>query len=382
MSRSPPRAAPSESDVRMTLDLEPQSPGVFEREDELSGAGHEQVVFCRDENSLLRAIITIHDTTLGPALGGTRFYPYANETEALRDGLRLAQGMTFKAAAARLPLGGGKAVIIGDPTTLKTPALLRAYGRFIERLGGAYVTAADIGTTSDDLDLIGEETRHVVGRTLAAGGSGDSGLSTARGVFHAMCAAARLAWATDRLHGRKVGVEGAGKVGFHLIGLLLAEGAEVVLCDPSAAARQRVFDTYGHLPTATSLLDAPIDIYAPCAMGGTLNHASVSTLRATIVCGAANNQLATESVDNTLFQHAVIWVPDFVANAGGLIQVGGELLGNNADEVLDQVQHIEDTTHEIVSRSIQRRVPTGSAALEIVRARLSGHAATQRMAFA
>jgi valine dehydrogenase (NAD+) len=365
----------------MTINLERQSPGVFERDDELADAGHEQVVFCRDDDSGLRAIITIHDTTLGPALGGTRFYPYPSEAAALRDGMRLAQGMTFKAAAARLPLGGGKAVIIGDPTTLKTPALLRAYGRFIERLGGTYVTAADVGTTSDDLDLIGESTRHVVGRTVASGGSGDSGLSTARGVFHAMRAAARLAWPADGLRGRTVGVEGAGKVGFHLVGLLLAEGAEVVLCEPSAAARQRLFEAYGQQPTATTLHDAATDIYAPCALGGTLDHSSVSTLRATVVCGAANNQLATQSVDDALFQRSVIWVPDFVANAGGLIQVGGELLGSTADDVLHKVQRIEDTTREIVSWSMQRRMPTGAAALDIVRARLS-HPAAQREAFA
>ena len=362
----------------MAIDLRSQSAGVFERDDELSDAGHEQVVFCRDANSGLRAIISIHDTTLGPALGGTRFYPYASESAALRDGLRLAQGMTFKAAAARLPLGGGKAVIIGDPMTLKTPALLRAYGRFVERLGGTYVTAADVGTTSDDLDLIGEETRHVVGRTVAAGGSGDSGLSTARGVFHAMCAAAQVVWPVDLVRGRTVGVEGAGKVGFHLIGLLLAEGARVVLSDPSASARQRIFETYGHLPTARSLLDAPIDIYAPCAMGGTLDLDAVSTLRAKVVCGAANNQLATESVDAALLARGVIWVPDFVANAGGLIQVGGELLGSTDDDVADKVRQIEDTTLDIVSRSIDRRVTTGSAALEIVRARLAGHSAAQR----
>jgi valine dehydrogenase (NAD+) len=196
-----------------------------------------------------------------------------------------------------------------------------------------------------------------------------------------MRAAARLAWPAEGLRGRTVGVEGAGKVGIHLIGLLLAEGAAVVLCDPSAAARQRAFETHGQLPTATSLLDAPIDVYAPCALGATLTHASVSTLRAAIVCGAANNQLAIESVDDALFQRNVTWVPDFVANAGGLIQVGGELLGSTVDDVRVKVQRIEDTTQEIVSRSIQRRVPTGSAALEIVRARLS-HPAARRRAFA
>lgn len=361
----------------MTVDLEPSAPGVFERHDELADAGHEQIVFCRDEASGLRAIISIHDTTLGPALGGTRFFPYASESAALRDGLRLSQGMTHKAAAAGLPLGGGKAVIMGDPLTRKTPNLLRAYGRFIERLGGLYVTAADVGTNSDDLDVIGEETNHLVGRTIAAGGSGDSGLSTARGVFYAMRAAARLTWPAEGLGGRRVGVEGAGKVGLHLIGLLLAEGAEVVVSDPSELAIQRVFETYGRLPTAASLLDAPIDIYSPCALGATLTHAAVLNLRATIVCGAANNQLAGESVDDVLFERHVTWVPDFVANAGGLIQVGGEFLGNTADGVLDRVRRIEDTTHEILTRSIERRTPTGAAALEIVRARLSGHASRQ-----
>ena len=340
------------------------------------------MVFCRDEDSGLKAIISIHDTTLGPALGGTRFYPYVSESAALRDGLRLAQGMTYKAAAAGLPLGGGKAVIIGDPTTLKTPALLRAYGRFIERLGGSYVTAADVGTTSDDLDVIGGETRHVVGRTVAAGGSGDSGLSTARGVFHAMRAAARLVWPSEPMSGRTVGVEGAGKVGFHLIGLLLAEGARIVLSDPSASARQRVFDAYGDVPTASSLLDEAIDIYAPCAMGGTLDRDSVSTLRAKVVCGAANNQLATEGVDLALFERGVIWVPDFVANAGGLIQVGGELVGSTVEDVADQVRGVGDTTHEIITRSLDRGLPTGSAALQIVQARLSADGGTRREASA
>jgi valine dehydrogenase (NAD+) len=355
--------------------MEPLATGVFERRDELAHAGHEQVTFCRDDESGLRAIICIHDTTLGPALGGTRFFAYSSEAEALRDALRLAQGMTYKSAAAGLPFGGGKAVIIGDPAMLKSPTLLRAYGRFIERLGGTYVTAADVGTTSDDLDVIGEETRYVVGRTVAAGGSGDSGLSTARGVFHAMSAAARMAWPADGLRGRTVGVEGAGKVGFPLIGLLLAEGAHVVLCEPSAAARQRVFGTYGELPTATSLIDAPIDVYSPCGLGATLTYASVASLRATIVCGAANNQLAVQGVDHALFQRGVTWIPDFVANAGGLIQVGGELLGSTPDDVLARVRRIEDTAHEIITRSIEQRMSTGAAALEIVRTRLSQHAA-------
>lgn len=359
----------------MTLDLDVAPTGVFERDDELREAGHEQTVFCRDGASGLRAIVSVHDTTLGPALGGSRFYPYRSEAHALRDALRLSQGMTHKAAAAGLPLGGGKAVIIGDPATDKTPGLLRAYGRFIERLAGTYVTAADVGTTAEDLDVIGEETTHVVGRTVAAGGSGDSGLSTARGVFCAMRAAASIRWPEQGLHGRTVGVEGLGKVGYHLIGLLLGEGASVVVCEPASAARDRVFQMYGPLPVLGSVLGAPIDVYAPCALGGTLAHDSLGLLRAELVCGAANNQLALQEVDQALFARGITWVPDFVANAGGLIQVGGELLGSTSEDVAVSIEGIAATTHEILSHSHDHGIPTGAAALAIVRARLAaaGH---------
>jgi valine dehydrogenase (NAD+) len=345
--------------------------GVFDRDDELESAGHEQVVFCRDDETGLRAIISIHDTTLGPALGGTRFYPYRSEAEALTDGLRLAQGMTFKAAAAGMPLGGGKAVIIGDPSAVKTPDLLRAYGRFIDTLGGRYISAADVGTTSDDLDVIGETTRHVVGRTTAAGGSGDSGYSTAYGVFCAMRSAAALAWGDDGLRGRTVGVEGAGKVGVHLVGLLQQEGATVVVSDPYAPALERVRDLHDGVTTAESVIDLPLDVYAPCALGATLTPASVATLRAEIVCGAANNQLLTSDVGEVLRLRRVTWVPDFVANAGGLIQVGGELQDKTQEQVRADVERIGATVTEILLAARHRGTSTSAAASAVVRSRLA-----------
>lgn len=353
------------------LNRDPLSLGVFARSDELGQSNHELVSFCRDEQTGLRAIISVHDTTLGPALGGTRFYPYRTEGEALTDALRLSQGMTHKAAAAGMPLGGGKAVIIGDPTAIKTPDLLRAYGRFINTLGGTYITAADVGTTSDDLDVIGEVTRHVVGRNKAAGGSGDSGYSTAFGVFCSMRSAAELAWGSAGLRGRTVGVEGAGKVGFHLVGLLLDEGASVVVSDPYPLALERVRNTYGDVSTARSVIDAPVDVYAPCALGATLTKASAMTLQARVVCGAANNQLLTSEVDELLAARDVLWVPDFVANAGGLIQVGGELQAKTDDDVLADVRQIGATVMQILLASRERGVSTGAAAQDLVEARLT-----------
>lgn len=347
--------------------------GVFDRADELAAAGHEQVVFCRDDEVGLKAIIAVHRTTLGPALGGTRFYPYASEADALRDVLRLSQGMTFKNAAAGLPLGGGKAVIIGDPATAKTPGLLRAYGRFVERVGGLYVTAADVGTSSDDLDVVRQTTSHVVGHNVAAGGSGDSGGSTARGVFYALRAAAALKWGEGGLRGRTVGVEGAGKVGYVLIDLLVRDGAKVVVTDPSPQAVRRVTQRYGDtVQVAGTLAGAQIDVYAPCALGATLTEESVRALSAGLVCGAANNQLETSDVDALLFKRGITWVPDYVANAGGVIQVGGELLHHSPDEVLAQVRRIGETTTEILTRSSEAGITTGTAAAELVHARLSG----------
>lgn len=345
--------------------------GVFDRHDDLADSRHEQVVFCRDDASGLRAIIGIHDTTLGPALGGTRFYDYPSEAAALRDVLRLSEGMTSKAAAAGLPLGGGKAVIIGSPRQLRSPELLRAYGRFIESLGGRYVTAADVGTTADDLDIVAETTRYVSGRTPAAGGSGDSGLSTARGVFATMTAAATARWGDAGIAGRRVGIEGVGKVGMRLAGLLSDAGAIVSVCDADSAAVERTASALPDITVVESVIATQVDVYAPCALGGTLTSDSVDALRAEIVCGAANNQLSTGEIDWLLRERGILWVPDYVANAGGLIQVGSEFLGWDPDGVDASVDRIGDTVRELIRLSETGTTTTGAAAAAIVARRLA-----------
>ncbi|MBF0816065.1 Glu/Leu/Phe/Val dehydrogenase [Microbacterium paludicola] len=334
--------------------------------------GHEEVLYCHDEESGLRAIIAIHDTTLGPALGGTRFKSYDTDQDALHDVLRLSRGMTSKNAAAGLPFGGGKAVIIGDPRTAKTPELLRAYGRFVDSLDGRYVTAADLGTNSDDLDIVGETTTHLTGRTAGAGGAGDSGPATALGVFSAMRAGAERLWGESGLHDRTVGVEGAGKVGGVLTRLLLDEGANVVVADPDPAARERVSAATGGAVTLAESLAGPLDVYAPCALGATVTVDRVTSLGARLVCGAANNQLPTQDEDAALHAAGILWVPDYVANAGGVIHLAGlERLKHEPDVVTADVRRIGDTAREILSRSADAGIPTGIAADELVAARLA-----------
>lgn len=344
---------------------------VFERDDELRDAAHEQVMFCRDEKTGLRAIIAIHDTTLGPGLGGTRYFPYASESLALTDVLRLSEGMTYKAAAAILPLGGAKAVIIGDPSTQRTEALLEAYGRFVESLGGRYYTAADVGTTSEDLDVIGRTSRHVVGGSAAIGGSGDSGYSTALGVFSALQAAATLSWGTNGIADKTVGVEGVGKVGRHLVKLLLDVGARVVVSDPRADALANIERSAGSVTIVPSVLAENVDVYAPCALGASLTPASVSVLSARVVCGAANNQLLHRGVAELLRRRSIQWVPDYVANAGGLIQVGGELTDSTPAEVQRKVRQIATTARDVLRFAVDHEVTTWEAARRIVAERLA-----------
>jgi valine dehydrogenase (NAD+) len=343
---------------------------VFDRADAIPGLPHEQVIFCEDQETGLRAIIGIHSTAHGPALGGTRFYPYAEHADALTDVLRLSRGMTYKAAIAAVPLGGGKAVIVGDPAQAKTSALLRAYGRFIDTLGGRYITAGDIGVGADDLDVIGEATRHVVGRTSESGGSGNSGPTTALGVYQAMRAAATTVWGEPTLAGRRVGVEGVGKVGSELIALLLADGARVTATDVNPVALAHLADRHPDVTVADHDLGGHIDVYAPCALGGTLTTDSVSLLSASIVCGGANNQLQTPDVDQLLHDRGVVWVPDYVANSGGLIQVAGELAVADGGWVRDKVEGIYDTVLAILDRSRAESIGPGSIANRIAEDRL------------
>jgi valine dehydrogenase (NAD+) len=337
-------------------------------------AGHEQVVHCADDSSGLRAIIAIHSTALGPALGGTRFYPYSDEQAALEDVLALSRGMSYKAAVAGLDLGGGKAVIIGDPDTLKTEALLRAYGRFVQGLGGRYYTACDVGTYSADMDLIARECRFVTGRTVEAGGAGDSGVLTAYGVFQGMRAAAEHVWATSTLSGRTVGVAGVGKVGRHLVRRLLEDGATVVVTDVNDAALTAVRREHPEVEvveTTEALLAADLDVYAPCALGGAVDDAVAASLRARIVCGAANNQLAHPGLDKVLADRGVLYAPDYVVNAGGLIQVADELHGFSFERAQARADRIYDSTREVFRVAETDGVPPAAAADRMAERRMA-----------
>jgi valine dehydrogenase (NAD+) len=313
------------------------------------GAEHEQVVFCHDRASGLRSIIAIHSTALGPGLGGTRFYPYASTADALRDVLNLSRGMSYKNALAGLDLGGGKAVIIGDPARDKTEALLRAYGRFVQSLNGRYITACDVGTYSADMDVIARECSFVTGRTVAHGGAGDSSVLTAYGVFQGMRASAEAMWGEPTLAGRTVGVAGVGKVGHHLVKHLVDDGARVVVTDVNPAAVDAMVTQYGatSVVDADALVRAEIDVYAPCALGGALTDEVVDVLTARIVCGAANNQLDHPGIEKALADRGILYAPDFCVNSGGVIQVADELEGFSFERAEQRASGIFETTQEV-----------------------------------
>jgi valine dehydrogenase (NAD+) len=334
---------------------------------------HEQVVFCHDPASGLKAVIAIHSTALGPSLGGTRFHPYATTADAVTDVLHLSRGMTYKAALAGLDLGGGKAVIIGDPRTDKSEPLLRAYGRFVESLGGRYLTACDVGTFSEDMDIVARESRHVTGRTVAHGGAGDSSVLTAYGVYQGMRAAAEAVWGTPSLAGRTVGVAGVGKVGHHLVRHLVEDDARVVVSDVWQPALDRVRDEFPAVTVAGSteeLVAAPLDIYAPCALGDALTDEVVAALSARVVCGAANNQLAHPGIEKSLEERGILYAPDYCVNAGGLIQVADELDGFSFDRARQRAAGIYDTTHRVIELARVDGVPPAIAADRLAERRL------------
>ena len=336
--------------------------------------GHEQVVFCQDPQTGLRAIIAIYSTALGPALGGTRFFPYPTEDAALSDVLNLSRAMAYKNALADLDLGGGKAVIIGDPAKHKSEALLRAYGRFVESLSGRYITACDIGTFSDDMDMVARECRYVTGRTLLHGGGGDSSILTAIGVFQGMRAAAEHTWGSDSLEGRLVGVEGVGKVGHRLVGHLVEAGASVVVCDVSPGAVQRVLAAHPGVQAVAGraeLLARPLDIYAPCAMGGALTDESVAALSARIVCGGANNQLAHPGLEKVLADRGILYAPDYLVNSGGVIQVADELDGFNFERARARTERIFVTAKKIFALADEEGVPPAVAADRLAERRMA-----------
>ncbi|WP_067484974.1 Glu/Leu/Phe/Val family dehydrogenase [Actinomadura hibisca] len=349
-------------------------PNVFGSPHKGSEPRHEQVVFCQDEASGLRAIIAIYSTALGPALGGTRFYPYGSEEEALADVLNLSRGMAYKNAMAGLDLGGGKAVIIGDPATDKSEALLRAYGRFVQSLNGRYYTACDVGTFSEDMDLVARESRFVTGRTVAHGGAGDSSILTAFGVYQGMRAAAETVWGGPSLRGRRVGVEGVGKVGHRLVEHLREEGAEIVVTDVNAAAVERLRTRHPEIEVAAGgaeLINSDLDVYAPCALGGSLNDETAGVLTAAIVCGAANNQLAHPGIEKVLADRNVLYAPDYVVNSGGVIQVADEIEGFDFDRAKARATQIFDTTRRIFALAADEGVPPAVAADRLAERRMS-----------
>jgi valine dehydrogenase (NAD+) len=343
--------------------------GVFTEE-----TGHEQVVFCQDKPTGLRAIIGIYSTALGPALGGTRFYPYASEAEAVHDVLELSRAMAYKNSLAGLDLGGGKAVIWGDPDQLKTEALLRAYGRFVDSLGGRYVTACDVGTNVADMDVVARETRWTTGRSVEHGGAGDSSILTAWGVLQGMRAAVEHVWGTPSLRGRRVGVAGLGKVGRPLVGHLVDNGAIVVATDPSEGALQWVRSTHPEVELVadtTTLITSGIDVYAPCALGGALNDETVPLLSARVVAGAANNQLAHPGIDKALAERGILYAPDYLVNAGGVIQVSDELEGFNFERAKLRATGIYGTTKQLLATADAEGVPPAVAADRMAERRIA-----------
>ena len=341
--------------------------------DHLDSKNHEQLVFCNDEVSGLRAIIAIHDTTLGPALGGTRMWPYNSEVEAIVDALRLSRGMTFKSAVAGLNLGGGKAVIIGDPKRHKSEALFRAYGRFVEGLSGRYITAEDVGTDVQCMEWVRMETSHVTGISRALGGSGDPSPVTAVGVFMGMKACARARWGSDSLAGKKVNVQGVGAVGYYLVKHLHEEGARVSVCDLNedhlTRAREE-FDAEIVAPGEIYALEG--DIFAPCALGAVINEDTIPQLKVEIVAGSANNVLANEKRHGrALMDRGITYAPDYVINAGGLLNVANELEGYNQERALRQAEGIYDIILKVFETAGREDIPANYAADNVALRRIN-----------
>ncbi|MDJ0923298.1 MAG: Glu/Leu/Phe/Val dehydrogenase [Acidimicrobiia bacterium] len=344
--------------------------GVFEA---IGSDTHEEVLYGHDSVSGLRTIIAIHSTALGPALGGTRFFPYESEETALRDALRLAKGMSYKSAAAGLDLGGGKAVIIGDPQTIKTERLLRAYGRIIDSLGGRYITAEDVGATTADMITISKETQWVTGLPDAYGGSGDPSPATARGVLGAMRGVAERLWGSDDLSDRTIAVQGVGKVGSSLVERLTKAGAKTVVCDVNEAALQAVSSEYGSIIVGIDeIFDVECDIFAPCAMGGAINDHTVERLRCAAVTGAANNQLETPDQGDRLASRGILYAPDFIVNAGGIINIADEMHGYDWRRAATAVDQIRENLRKVFDKADQQSIHPYVAAIEVAKERIAG----------
>lgn len=336
--------------------------------------GHEQVVFCQDPNTGLNSVIAIHNTTLGPALGGTRLWNYNTHEEAIIDALRLSRGMTYKSAISGLNLGGGKAVLIGEASKLKSEAYWRRYGKFVNSLNGKYITAEDVNTSKGDMEYIGMETKFVTGKPEYSGGSGDPSPLTAYGVYMGMKAAAKKAFGSDVLTGKRVVVQGAGNVGQYLIGHLVEEGAVVYACDINEAKLRQVVAKYPAVTVVDNdtIFDMEFDIYAPCALGATVNTESINKMKCPVIAGGANNQLADENVHGPmLVEKGIIYVPDFLINAGGIINISIEIDGYNRERALTTVARIYDRTLTIFDIAEKEGIHTQLAAMQMAEARIA-----------
>lgn len=339
---------------------------------QLSFDNHEQVVFCNDKDTGLKAIIGIHNTVLGPALGGTRMWNYANEWEALNDVLRLSRGMSFKSSISGLNLGGGKAVIIGDAKSQKTPELMRKFGEYVHSLSGKYITAEDVGMETKDMDTVREVTPYVTGISEEKGGSGNPSPITAYGVFMGLKAAAKYRFGSDNLEGKKVLVQGIGHVGEVLVQHLTESGALVTIADINEDRLNQVGSKYGaKIFTGADLYSAEVDIYAPCALGATINDDTIHKIKAKVIAGAANNQLANEVIHGTLLKDkGILYAPDFLINAGGVINVYSELANLTRAQVMEKTENIYNTSLEIFKFAESNNITTHQAAMSIAQKRI------------
>lgn len=339
---------------------------------QLSFDDHEQVVFCNDKDTGLKAIIGIHNTVLGPALGGTRMWNYSSEWEALNDVLRLSRGMTFKAAITGLNIGGGKAVIMGDAKTQKTPELMRRFGQFVNSLGGKYYTAEDVGMDTEDMDIVREVTPYVTGISESKGGAGNPSPVTAYGVYMGMKAASKYKFGSDNLEGKKILVQGIGHVGETLVDYLTKEGAQVLISDINQARLNEISAQYNAEIFTGDVYGADVDIYAPCALGATINDQTVHRIKASVIAGAANNQLADEIMHGEILQKkGIVYAPDFLINAGGIINVYAELEGYDRKEIMRKTENIYNTTLQILSAAEEKSITTHAAALQIAKQRIA-----------
>ena len=347
---------------------------------QLSFDNHEQIVFCNDKDTGLKAIIGIHNSVLGPALGGTRMWNYANEWEALNDVLRLSRGMTYKSAITGLDLGGGKAVIIGDAKTQKTPELMRKFGEFVHSLSGRYITAEDVGMETKDMDIVNDVTPYVTGISESRGGSGNPSPVTALGVYMGMKAAAKYKFGSDNLEGKKVLVQGIGHVGETLVDYLAKEGALVQISDINETRLDEVSKKYGAtIFRGSNLYTAEVDIYAPCALGATINDETVHKIQAKIIAGAANNQLADENVHGPiLMQRGILYAPDFLINAGGIISVNSEIAKYDHTETLRRTENIYNTTLEIFDYAVANNLTPQKAAMALAEIRIENRKKEKR----